>query len=140
MKIIVVDFEYAGPNPAAYDIANHFLEWTASYHTRTPHLLKPCRYPTFEERCNFYTSYLRHACMLAEDPIINGDEFAHFVKDLEWDVRIWSAASHANWAIWGVVQAREDLENNIADAEFDYIQYAKGRLASFREHIQAFGI
>ena len=78
--------------------------------------------------------------MLAEDPIIRENELANLVKDLEWDVRIWAAASHAGWAIWGIVQAREDLESNNADAEFDYIQYAKSRMASFREHIQAFGI
>jgi len=139
-KIIVVDFEYAGPNPAAYDIANHFQEWTADYYSHTPHLLNPSRYPTLEERCNFYTSYLRHACMLAEVPIIDENKLANLVKDLEWDVRIWSAASHAGWAIWGIVQAKEDLESNNADAEFDYIQYAKGRMASFRELIQTLGI
>jgi choline kinase len=78
--------------------------------------------------------------MLADDPIIDGDELAHLIKDLELDVRIWSAASHACWAIWGIVQAREDLEGNIADAEFDYIQYAIGRMASFHQHIQTLGI
>lgn len=74
------------------------------------------------------------------DPIIDGDELSHLIMDLERDVRIWSAASHAGWAIWGIVQAREDLEGNIADTEFDYIQYAKGRMASFRQHIQTLGI
>lgn len=78
--------------------------------------------------------------MLAEDPITDGDELANLIKDLEWDVRVWNAASHAGWAIWGIVQAREDLESNIADAEFDYIQYAKGRMASFRQNIQTLGI
>lgn len=139
-QIIVVDFEYAGPNPAAYDIANHFQEWTANYHRRTSHLLSPSLYPTLEERCNFYTSYLRHASMMVEDPITDENELANLVKDLEWDVRVWSPASHAGWAIWGIIQAREDMESNIADAEFDYIQYAKGRMASFREQIQTFGI
>lgn len=81
--------------------------------------------------------------MLAKNPIIDGDgsEFANLIEDLEWDVCIWSAASHAGWAIWGIVQARENLEgNDIAEAEFDYIQYAKGRMASFRQHIQTLGI
>lgn len=78
--------------------------------------------------------------MLAEDPIVDGDELANLIKILECDVRIWSAASHACWAIWGIVQAREDLEGNITDAEFDYIQYAKGRMVSFRQHIQTLGI
>ncbi|CAE6468661.1 unnamed protein product [Rhizoctonia solani] len=57
-RIIVVDFEYAGPNPAAYDIANHFHEWTADYHSDTPHVLTASRYPTREERRNFYFGYL----------------------------------------------------------------------------------
>jgi choline kinase len=139
-QIIVVDFEYAGPNPAAYDIANHFQEWTANYNSLSPHLLNPSCYPTLEERRNFYSSYLRHARMLAEDPITDGDELANLIKDLELDVRIWTAASHAGWAIWGIVQARDDLEGNIADVEFDYIQYAIGRMASFRQHIQTLGI
>ena len=78
--------------------------------------------------------------MQAEDPIIDGDELANLIKDLEWDVRVWSAASHAGWAIWGIVQAREVLEGNIAEAGFDYIQYAKGRMASFRQHIRTLGI
>ncbi|CAE6416993.1 unnamed protein product [Rhizoctonia solani] len=57
-RIIVVDFEYAGPNPAAYDIANHFHEWTADYHSDTPYVLTSSRYPTREERWNFYLGYL----------------------------------------------------------------------------------
>lgn len=58
-RIIVVDFEFAAPNSAAFDIANHFLEWTANYHSPdAPHVLTPSRYPTPEERRNFYIGYL----------------------------------------------------------------------------------
>jgi hypothetical protein len=31
--------QYAGPNPVAFDIANHWCEYGADYHTDTPHLL-----------------------------------------------------------------------------------------------------
>ncbi|KAG6332712.1 hypothetical protein ID866_6382, partial [Astraeus odoratus] len=48
-QIVVVDFEYAAPNPLAFDIANHFHEWTADYQSSTPHMLDPSRYPTAEE-------------------------------------------------------------------------------------------
>ncbi|KAN0059611.1 hypothetical protein ACQY0O_008179 [Thecaphora frezii] len=34
-KLVVIDFEYACPNPRAYDIANHFQEWRADYHHPT---------------------------------------------------------------------------------------------------------
>lgn len=30
-RIVVIDFEYASPNPRGYDIANHFQEWRADY-------------------------------------------------------------------------------------------------------------
>ncbi|TFY83744.1 hypothetical protein EWM64_g281 [Hericium alpestre] len=59
-QIIVVDFEYASPNPAAFDIANHFHEWTADYHGPTPHILDNARYPTREQRRNFFNAYLEH--------------------------------------------------------------------------------
>lgn len=59
LQIIVVDFEYAAPNPAAFDIANHFHEWTADYHSPdASHVLTRSRYPTREERWNFYCGYL----------------------------------------------------------------------------------
>ncbi|KAF8489586.1 kinase-like domain-containing protein [Gautieria morchelliformis] len=56
--IIVVDFEYAGPNALAYDIANHFHEWMADYHGARPHELRAGRYPTAGERRNFYRAYM----------------------------------------------------------------------------------
>jgi len=58
-RIIVVDFEYAAPNPAAFDIANHFHEWMANYHSPdASHILTSSRYPTPGERWNFYHGYL----------------------------------------------------------------------------------
>lgn len=67
---------------------------------------------------------------------------------LESQVRIWSPASHAMWAVWGLVQAREDLEL-AAQAratgsppelpEFDYLAYARCRVEGFRREISALG-
>ncbi|KAG9127979.1 hypothetical protein FRC07_006573 [Ceratobasidium sp. 392] len=58
-RIIVVDFEYAAPNPAAFDIANHFHEWMADYHSPdASHVLSRSKYPTRGERWNFYCGYL----------------------------------------------------------------------------------
>lgn len=139
-QIIVVDFEYASSNPAAFDIANHFHEWTANYHSSTPHLLDFTRYPSFQERRNFYIAYVQHTTVLGEDPVMEAPDLERLVLDLDQQVRNWSPASHAMWAIWGIVQAREDIEGNIADPEFDYIGYARGRLAAFRKEIQILGL
>ena len=42
---IMQDYEYASYNPIAYDIANHFCEMVADYHSDTPHVLDYSKYP-----------------------------------------------------------------------------------------------
>ena len=39
------DYEYASYNPVAYDLANHFCEMAANYHSETPHILDYDIYP-----------------------------------------------------------------------------------------------
>ena len=62
------------------------------------------------------------------------------LSKLEEQVRIWSPASHAMWAIWGMVQARDDLNANVTEPEFNYISYSICRMVAFRREIQALGI
>lgn len=135
LQIIVVDFEYASPNPAAFDIANHFHEWTANYHTEIPHVLHPSRYPTVPERRNFYAAYISHTY-----PTLSDSEQAKMMVDLDTQVRAWSPASHLMWGLWGIVQAREELETNDSEPEFDYLGYAQCRLDGFRREIRALGV
>jgi choline kinase len=136
-QLVVVDFEYAAPNPASYDIANHFHEWTANYHSSTPHLLDPSQYPTPEERRNFYMAYLGHANMSGEDVLLEESERDVQFAALDKQVAAWSPASHAMWGIWGIVQAREDVQSNVEQPDFDYIGYAICRLDAFRREIRA---
>jgi len=136
-QIIVVDFEYAGPNPASFDIANHFHEWTADYNSSTPHIYEFSRYPTYDQRRNFYAAYLGHT---SKCPIVDEADSELQYKNLDKQVRIWSPASHALWAIWGLVQAREDVVAEVTEPEFDYVGYANCRMAAFRREIQALGI
>jgi choline kinase len=139
-KIIVVDFEYASPNPASFDIANHYHEWTADYHSSTPHLLDFSRYPTYEERRNFYVAYLGHTAISGEYPLLDEADYELQIKHLDEQVRFWSPSSHGMWAIWGLVQAREDVEANVTEPEFDYISYSRCRMAAFRREIKALGL
>ncbi|KAI0757308.1 kinase-like domain-containing protein [Daedaleopsis nitida] len=140
-QIIVVDFEYASPNPAPFDIANHFHEWT---------------------RRNFYRAYLTHrgARLNADAPGLDADDdgimpegtdndpasairaLAADMERLESQVRAWSPASHGMWAVWGVVQAREYIEGKDGDGEpeFDYLGYALCRIEGFRRELRALGV
>ncbi|KAG8901531.1 hypothetical protein FRC00_006454 [Tulasnella sp. 408] len=159
-QIIVVDFEYASPNPAAFDIANHFHEWTASYLSETtPWLLNPDRYPTLEERQNFYHAYISplptapstsNLLLSASQTSLTPNNYVSAdnnpkVKDqldhLEGLVQAWSPASHAQWALWGIVQARDDVEvTGDIGSEFNYIGYGLGRVEGFRREIAKLGI
>jgi len=114
-QIIVVDYEYASLNPAAFDIANHFHEWTTDYNSATPHLLNLAGYPSLEERLNFYRAYL-------------GSDAG--IEELDGQVQMWSAASHGMWGVWAIVQAREQVESGDG-GEFDYLGYAMSRLMLF---------
>ncbi|VDB99346.1 unnamed protein product [Peniophora sp. CBMAI 1063] len=140
-QIIVVDFEYAAPNPGAYDIANHFHEWTANYHGATPHLLDIERYPSPGEQDNFLTAYLSYrnvplpsGRMVPYDALSKSDQLDELAT-LRRQVRLWSPASHAMWTIWGLVQARDDVERRTVNPEFDYIAYARGRLQRFHAEL-----
>ncbi|KAJ7139775.1 protein kinase subdomain-containing protein PKL/CAK/ChoK [Mycena epipterygia] len=139
-QLIVVDFEYASPNPASFDIANHFHEWTANYHSETPHLLAHSRYPTKEERYNFYMAYLEHSTLSPDSLPLTKFELMGLMPDLDTQVKAWSPASHAMWAIWGLVQAREDVEGGVEEPEFDYIGYAQCRMEAFRRELKGLGL
>jgi len=142
-QIIVVDFEYASPNPAAFDIANHFNEWTSDYQSATPHILNPSMYPNLEQRRNFYRAYLdqsllRSSAVMPE--VIDAREREVELQKLDSQVRTWSPASHGMWAIWALVQAREDIEGQAEEVEFDYVRYAECRMEGFRREIAQLNI
>ncbi|KIK95624.1 hypothetical protein PAXRUDRAFT_140271 [Paxillus rubicundulus Ve08.2h10] len=134
-QIVVVDFEYASPNPLAFDIANHFHEWTADYNSSTPHVLDLSRYPTLDQRRNFYEAYL----LRAQAPSSEAVSEASLTK-LDRQVRVWSPAAHGMWAIWGIVQARDNVERGMGEGDFDYIGYAKCRMEGFLREIKDLGV
>lgn len=48
--IRLIDYEYAGLNAVAYDIANHWCEYAADYGTDTPEVLDYGKLPNPEQR------------------------------------------------------------------------------------------
>ncbi|KAL7419477.1 hypothetical protein Q5752_006315 [Cryptotrichosporon argae] len=149
-RYIVIDFEYAAPNPRGYDIANHFHEWRANYHHPTlAHSLQPhFAYPTRAERDDWYRAYLS-----VEMDARNGEELVGRRRDvaqarvdaLEAEVRMWSPASSLCWALWGIVQAQEQIDGLVDpkpgyEPDFDYLSYAMERLQMFRKEAGELGV
>ena len=59
-RLVVIDFEYATPNPRAFDIANHFHEWRSNYlhPTYSWSLRHHGAYPTQEQRQQWLHAYV----------------------------------------------------------------------------------
>jgi hypothetical protein len=57
-SVCLIDYEYAGFNPIAFDVANHWCEWAADYHTDTPHILDYSRVPSPQQQQLFVEAYL----------------------------------------------------------------------------------
>ncbi|KAH8835925.1 choline kinase, cytoplasm [Flagelloscypha sp. PMI_526] len=138
-QIIVVDFEYASPNPSAFEIANYFNEWTTDYNSDTPHLLNTTLYPSEEARYNFIQAYIEHTNPENEVALTEADKEAQ-VKALDEQVRYWSPSSHAYSAIWAIVQAREDVMDQVSQPEFDYIRFACSRMKAFYHELSSLGV
>ena len=103
----LIDYEYSNYNYYAYDIANHFAEYSGF----------ECdwnNYPTEQQQIQFITHYVKQR---PDDSI---DQYT--VNELQQQVRQFSLMPHYYWGIWAVVQA------HISNVDFDYIYYAHRKL------------
>lgn len=64
--IRLIDYEYAGVNPIAYDLANHWCEYAADYHTDTPHVLDYSKFPDREHQAGFIHAYIETVVSMAK--------------------------------------------------------------------------
>ncbi|CAM6085124.1 unnamed protein product [Calypogeia fissa] len=114
--VTLIDYEYASFNPVALDIANHFCEMTANYHTNTPHVLDYSKYPDTKERLRFVRTYLE----ASGKPVPQSD-----VESLMKDLDLYALASHLHWAFWGFISALT------SDIDFNFLEYARQRLDQY---------
>ncbi|CDK27046.1 unnamed protein product [Kuraishia capsulata CBS 1993] len=96
-ELVVIDFEYSGPNLPAYDITNHFCEWMANYHHPTQsYYLDQDAYPSREERLNFLDSYVKCKGL-------SKMKVQHTVPELHDEILKWRACNSILWALWAVI-------------------------------------
>ncbi|KAH8554959.1 kinase-like domain-containing protein [Umbelopsis sp. PMI_123] len=122
--LVLVDYEYAGYNYAAFDIGNHWCEWTANYHAEDPALIHLDQYPNEEQQMRFTRAYIKERVL---PTMLCDEELEEKAAALASEARKWSVASHLMWGLWGLVQASQ------SEIEFNYYKYAMQRLTAFRE-------
>ncbi|XP_076960563.1 putative choline kinase 2 [Bidens hawaiensis] len=115
-SITIIDYEYACYNSFMFDIANHFCEMAADYHTETPHVLDYSKYPGLEERRRFLHVYLSSS----GNPPVDSE-----VDKIVEEVDKYTLASHLMWGLWGVIS------EHVNEIDFDYMEYAKQRFQEY---------
>ncbi|XP_042513834.1 probable choline kinase 2 [Macadamia integrifolia] len=116
MSVTIIDYEYASYNPVAFDIANHFCEMAADYHTETPQVLDFGKYPGLEERKRFVHIYLSSS---------GGHPNELEVERLVQDIEKYTLASHLCWGLWGIISG------HVNKIDFDYMEYARQRFQQY---------
>jgi ethanolamine kinase len=114
-----IDYEYATPSPAAFDLANHFAEWGGF----------DCDFsvlPTRAQRLQFIREYV-HAYfqLLPADEKSADTEEETEVANLFEEVDVFRGLPGFYWGIWSLVQAQ------ISQIDFDYANYAEIRLGEY---------
>ncbi|TKY68402.1 choline kinase 2 [Spatholobus suberectus] len=117
-SVNIIDYEYASYNPVAYDIANHFNEMAANYHTKTPHVLDFNKYPGIH-----YSYYVFIPKLLDLD---TGEQPSDIeVDQLLDEVEKYALANHLLWGVWGIIS------EHVNKIDFDYKEYAKQRFHEY---------
>lgn len=116
-----IDYEYATPSPAAFDIANHFAEWAGFDCDHTG-----C--PTRSQRLDFIREYVlsfySHAAELEQHAGAEDDTKAA-IDQIYRQVDDLRGLPGLYWGIWALIQAE------ISQIDFNYAEYAQIRLGEY---------
>lgn len=120
-SVSFIDYEYATPSPAAFDIANHFSEWVGFECDHTA-------VPTKSQRIDFLKSYVgafRYHSISDNDNIAIEIDFHNDVAQMYQQVDLFRGIPGFYWGIWALIQA------TISQIDFDYASYAELRLGEY---------
>lgn len=112
-SVSFIDYEYATPAPASFDIANHFAEWGGF----------DCDFsvlPTRHVRRAFLRDYLR-SFATHRNRMYRESE----LEELFEQVDRFRGVPGFYWGIWALIQAQ------ISQIDFDYASYAEVRLGEY---------
>ncbi|KAK7969917.1 ethanolamine kinase [Apiospora saccharicola] len=116
-SVAFIDYEYATPSPAAFDLANHFAEWGGF----------DCDFtvlPTRSQRREFIAEYIR--AYFAQLPSGPADvDVDSEIDKMCQEVDAFRGLPGFYWGIWALIQA------TISQIDFDYASYAEIRLGEY---------
>ncbi|KAI3405065.2 hypothetical protein KGF56_002150 [Candida oxycetoniae] len=118
--LVVIDFEYSGPNFPAFDIVNHFSEWMANYHDPVrSYYIDQDKYPTKLQQLNLIKSYIEYDFQFpssnlktSKSPIELSDNpksqainlIQHEIEKFYNECVYWRGSVQIYWCLWGLIQ------------------------------------
>lgn len=116
LSVSFIDYEYATPAPAAFDIANHFAEWGGF---DCDHGTLPTRSQRLDFLRHYLSSYRVHGSPTSSAPS------ERELEQLVAQVDLFRGIPGFYWGIWALIQAE------ISQIDFDYAAYAPIRLGEY---------
>ena len=129
-KLTLIDYEYAGWNPMAYDLANYLNECSIdNCHPSKNGIAAVNNEMTDQERADFLTHYLKLVYLASEQKASWEEYIAEALPVFDREVKQCRLLNHFMWAIW----AFSTLSDQIVCSEdvFNYA-YADIRIKQFR--------
>lgn len=128
-EIRLIDFEYAGWNHRAADLANTFCEYCDMNNICADY---PAEYPSDAAQNEFLKTYVQRCCRQPSSSLMmianndDSEEWDQVLATLRSEIGRFTLLSHLGWAAWSVVMVNEG-----SAIDFDYIAYAKHRMDGF---------
>jgi choline kinase len=111
--LVVIDFEYSGPNPPYFDIANHFCEWMHNYnHPTESYAVTEADFPSMDEQFNLLYSYI-----ICNNPETDVTKLEKEAKRLYNECIAWRPTVSIFWALWAILQNGEKTHGSDAIIE-----------------------
>lgn len=145
--IRLIDFEYAGWNPRASDIANTFCEYCDMNNFAADY---EQQFPSVNDQNSYLKAYVQRADPSFADELSAAGEEAweQCLTVLRNEVGRFTLLSHLGWAVWAVLKHNEQgniseseddddddddnsKNNDEAGGEFDYLKYARLRMEGY---------
>jgi thiamine kinase-like enzyme len=120
----LIDFEYAGWNPRAADLANTFCE-----HCDMNNLCANYQdeYPSKATQTTFLTTYLRHANPELAQQLDQSQEWENVIELWRKEIGRFTLMSHIGWTVWSILKSKDE-----SGIDFDYLEYARHRMQGYR--------
>ncbi|KAG8533473.1 uncharacterized protein KY384_002256 [Bacidia gigantensis] len=112
-SVAFIDYEYATPSPAAFDLANHFSEWGGFECDYNALPTRSIRRAFIDE---YISSYISHTTV---------DTKTDLTSRLFDEIDRFRGIPGLYWGIWALIQAK------ISQIDFDYASYADVRLKEY---------